>query len=159
MYYVKVEQQLVGEIIYILCLFFILHIFVDDLHDTKSLYRSTQEELINIQTMFKKGKLNIQEVEDKFELWKTRPEVIKANTNHKTEVDEMKLEWEKLRKDVMNKKNDEGTDIYEKNSLKTRIKVDFGRTTPVFLKKATISILFLKISYIFEVSRGKQKNR
>ena len=109
MYYVKVEQQLVGEIIYILCLFFILHIFVDDLHDTKSLYRSTQEELINIQNMFKKGKLNIQEVEDKFELWKTRPEVIKANTNHKTEVDEMKLEWEKLRKDVMNKKNDEGT--------------------------------------------------
>ena len=81
----------------------------DDLHDTKSLYRSTQEELINIQNMFKKGKLNIQEVEDKFELWKTRPEVIKANTNHKTEVDEMKLEWEKLRKDVMNKKNDEGT--------------------------------------------------
>ena len=58
--------------------------------------------------MFKKGKLNIQEVEDKFELWKTRPEVIKANTNHKTEVDEMKLEWEKLRKDVMSKKNDEG---------------------------------------------------
>ena len=109
--------------------------------------------------MFKKGKLNIQEVEDKFELWKTRPEVIKANTNHKTEVDEMKVEWEKLRKDVMNKKNGEGTYIYEKNSLKTRIKVDFGRTTPVFLKKATISILFLKISYIFEVSRGKQKKK
>ena len=93
-------------------IFHFIKIFVDDLHDTKSLYRSTQEELINIQTMFKKGKLNIQEVEDKFELWKTRPEVIKANTNHKTEVDEMKVEWEKLRKDVMNKKNDEGTYIY-----------------------------------------------
>ena len=65
--------------------------------------------------MFKKKKLNIQEVEDKFELWKTRPEVIKANTNHKTQVDEMKLEWEKLRKDVMNKKNDEG----KKNSSRT----------------------------------------
>jgi len=80
-----------------------------DLNDTKaaSLYRLTQEELINIQNMFKKGELSIQEVESKFEAWKMRPEVILASSSHRTEVEAMKHDWEKVRK-ALKTRNDEG---------------------------------------------------
>ena len=109
--------------------------------NTKSLYSETQEELINIQNMFKKGELTLQQVESKFEVWKSRPDVMTASTNHKTEVEDMKKDWENVRKNL--KKNDNDSLLKRMKNRKKKSLSDLKFSTlpsmPLRLRKPSRS--------------------
>ena len=109
--------------------------------NTKSLYGETQEELINIQNMFKKGELTLQQVESKFEVWKSRPDVMTASTNHKTEVEDMKKDWENVRKNL--KKNDNDSLLKRMKNRKKKSLSDLKFSTlpsmPLRLRKPSRS--------------------
>ena len=61
-----------------------------------SLFESCQAELIELQEQFKQEMLSLREVEEKFEAWKSRPEVNKLKGKRKEDLEKMRQEWLRL---------------------------------------------------------------
>ena len=59
-------------------------------------FESCQEELIELQEQFKKDLISLQEVEEKFESWKRRPEIHRLRFQRQEELEQMRDEWLRL---------------------------------------------------------------
>ena len=94
--------------------------------------------------MFKKGELSIQEVESKFEAWKMRPEVVLASSSHRTEVEAMKHDWEKVRK-ALKTRNDESLLKRIKNRHKNGVGGGKMKNSLTDLKFATLPSMPLRL--------------